>query len=87
MTLPAHIVAAYDGVSNEKLIARLAEFETRGKALAARIAAGERGDIVSQGVVKGRWVYVCHLERHLNVLRSAWKQENAILKMRLQKAA
>jgi hypothetical protein len=78
----ANILPAYANVSNEKLRERLAEFETRGKAIAARIAKGERGEACGSHISKGRWVTSYSLENHLNSLRSAWKQENAILRYR-----
>ena len=87
MTVSPHIIAAYANVSNEQLLARLADFERRGKAIAARIASGERSETVSIGISKGRWNEVTRLERSLNVLRSAWKQDSAILKARLNSNA
>lgn len=66
----------------EALEARLVEIETKGIALSARIAAGERSEVVTWGMRKGNWVPVTALEHSRNFLRYAWKQTKRELKAR-----
>jgi hypothetical protein len=82
MVINPEIVKAYDHLTNEEIFSRLAGFEAKAKDIKARMANGERGEIVSQAIVKGDWRDVRKLEYCLNGLRSAWKQERQILRMR-----
>ncbi len=60
-------------LTDEALATRLATAEEKGKAIAARIAAGERSEIVTQAVRHGDWIGVTALEYSLNGLRGIWK--------------
>ena len=60
-------------VTDEALAARLATAEEKGKAIAARIAAGEHSETVTQVIRHGDWVGVSALEYSLNGLRGLWK--------------
>lgn len=70
-------------LSVEQLQERLAEIEALGKDIAARIAAGERGRVVGQHIVHGRWQNTDGLEASLNWQRYAWKQTKAALRVKL----
>lgn len=62
---------------------RLAQIEALGKDTAARIAAGEKGRVVGQHVVRGRWQDTDSLDAALNVQRQAWAQTKAALRVKL----
>ena len=70
-------------LSIEQLQERLADLEASGKKTAARIAAGERGEVVGQHIVRGQWVDSYSLETSLNGLRGAWVQTKAALRVKL----
>lgn len=67
----------------EALEARLAEIEAKGIAVSARLAAGERSEVVTSAIRKGNWVPVTALEYNRNLLRSAWKQTKCELNSRV----
>jgi len=60
-------------LTDEALAARLATAEAKGRDIAARIAAGERSETVTQVVRHGDWAGVSALEYSLNGLRNIWK--------------
>lgn len=60
-------------LTDEALYARLSIAEEKGKEIAARIASGERSEVVTQAIRHGDWVGVSALEYNLNGLRSIWK--------------
>jgi hypothetical protein len=74
-------------LTDEELTARLAKLEEMGKATAARIASGERSEIVTYAIVSGRQVGVSSLEAGLNTQRSAWKQTRQEIRNREASAA
>jgi hypothetical protein len=82
MTLPQYIIDAYAHVTDDQLRARLAQYEGYAKVAKAKIASGNRGEVVGSHIENGRWVDTRNTEQWLNRLRSAWRQENEILKLR-----
>ena len=73
-------------LTDAELTARLAKIEEMGKATAARIASGERGEAVTIAVVRGRYADVSRLQVALNAQREAWKQTRAEIIRRSKEA-
>jgi hypothetical protein len=69
-------------LTDAQLTTRLADIETVGKAAAARVAAGDRGEPRGSRVVNGQHVQTYANESALNVLRYAWQQTRAELRQR-----
>lgn len=73
-------------LTDAELAARLAKIEEMGKATAAKLASGQRGHVVSQHVVRGRWADSYSTEVALNVQRSAWRQTKEEINFRRAEA-
>ena len=69
-------------LTDAELTARLAKLEEMGKRTAARIASGERSEIVTYAIVCGCQVGISSLERGLNTQRSAWRQTREEIRRR-----
>lgn len=82
MTLSAHMIAAYDKLSDQDLRDRMAHFERKAAELKEKIARGDRGDVTSIHMFKGRWCNSYSNESGLNRLRSAWRDCRDVLKHR-----
>jgi len=67
----------------EALKARLADIEAKGQDVSARIASGERSEVVTSAMRKGSWVPVTALEHNRNFLRYAWSQTKRELDSRV----
>jgi hypothetical protein len=76
-----------ENLTDAELAERLAKLEEMGKATAARIASGERSEIVTYAIVRGRQVGINRLEAGLNTQRSAWKQTRQEIRNREAAAA
>ena len=76
-----------ENLTDAELTARLAKLEEMGKRTAARIASGERSEIVTYAIVRGRQVGISSLEAGLNTQRSAWKQTRQEIRNREAAAA
>ena len=82
MTLSAHMIAAYDNMSDQDLRDRMAHLERNAAELKDKIARGDLGDVTSIAVVRGRWTNSHRNESGLNVLRRAWADCRDVLKHR-----
>jgi hypothetical protein len=65
--------AVYGQKSIVELKAELAKVETKGKEQAARLAKGDKGDVVGQHMVKGDWQPTYAVEASLNALRGMYR--------------
>ena len=74
-------------LTDAELADRLAKLEEMGKATAARIASGERSEIISYVIFRGRQVGISSLEAGLNWQRTAWKQTRQEIRNREAAAA
>jgi hypothetical protein len=69
-------------LTTEDLIARLAKLKEMGLATAAKLASGERSEISTYVMARGRQVGVSRLQESLNWQRTAWKQTRQELRAR-----
>ena len=60
-------------LSTAQLEKRLADLEALGKAYAARLAKGERGELSTYAIQRGQQRPVYSVEYHLNGTRGAWQ--------------
>ena len=73
----------FDHLTVEALTARLAMIEAKSQEVMARIASGERSEVVTSKMVKGVWTNVTALEHSRNSLRHAWEQTKRELDARV----
>jgi hypothetical protein len=74
-------------LTDAELADRLAKLEEMGKATAALVAAGDRGEASGIAIVKGRRITTYANETSLNWQRTAWKQTRQEIRNREAAAA
>lgn len=87
MTLSAHMIAAYDNLSDQELRDRMAHFERKAAELKEKLARGDRGHVTSIHMDRGRWRNSYSNEAGISRLRSAWRDCRDVLRHREAQAA